>query len=137
MTPYLGSWAYYMGHFLSDRMYGTLAECQQEQVGGGNFCNPPGGTNHPHIDVVENFDPNLGTDVFRWIPQGLFLDLRDFINETGTPIVDQVSGYTNAQMFSAFQPNINTLQDYRLRLLQTTVNPTFASVTNLFAQYHY
>ena len=104
-----------MWHFLSDRMYGTSAECQQEQVGGGNFCNPPGGTNHPHIDVEENFDPNLGTDVFRWIPQGLFLDLRYPANEiagNGSPFIDIVSGYTNAQMFSAFQSSINTLQDY-------------------------
>ena len=133
------SWAYYMGHFLSDRMYGTLAECQQEQVGGGNFCNPPGGTNHPHIDVVENFDPNLATDPFRWIPQGLFLDLRDPANEIFPlrPVNDNVSGYTNQQMFAAFQSNINTLQDYRVRLLQTTTNPTSASVINLFNQYHY
>ena len=57
-------------------------------------------------------------------PQGLFYDLRDVTNEAGTPVLDQVSGYTNQQMFGAFQSNIYTLQDYRVKLLQTTTNST-------------
>ena len=51
--------------------------------------------------------------------------------------MDIILRFTNKQMFAAFQSNINTLQDYRVRLLQMTTNPTSASVTNLFAQYHY
>ncbi|MEO9146177.1 MAG: hypothetical protein ABI237_11540, partial [Ginsengibacter sp.] len=97
------------------------------------------GTGHPHLDVEENFNPNLAADRFEWIPQGLFYDLRDPANETNppNPVNDLVSGYTNAQMFSTFQSNIYTLQDYRARLLQTVSNPTSGQVTGLFAQYHY
>lgn len=51
---------------------------------------------------------------------------------------DQVSAYTNQQMFAAFQSSINTLQDYRLRLIQQNPgNLTTNQVTNLFAQYGY
>lgn len=53
------------------------------------------------------------------------------------PALDQVSGYTNQQMFNAFQSSIFTLQDYRVRLLQTTTNPTSSHVADLFTQYHY
>ncbi len=77
---------------------------------------------------------------FYWIPQGLFYDLMDNRNDRAfsqDAVDDQVSGYTNLQMFGAFQSNIYTLQDYRVRLLQTTTNPTSQFVTNLFLQYGY
>ena len=98
------------------------------------------GTGHPHLDAEENFDPNLSSDPFKWIPQGLFYDLWDNRNDfifDPTMVDDQVSGYTNTQMFNAFQSNIYTLQDYKTKLLQTTTNPTSPFVTNLFNQYHY
>lgn len=49
----------------------------------------------------------------------------------------QRAEYTNQQMFNTFQSNIYTLQDYRVRLLQTTTNPTSGFVPNLFSQYDY
>ena len=70
-----------------------MAVYQTKQTGGIEWCNTAG-TGHPNINVVENFNPNLPTDFFRWIPQGLFQDLRDVTNESGIPIIDQVSGYT-------------------------------------------
>jgi hypothetical protein len=129
------SWAYYMGHYLADRTYGTTASCQTEQAGGTTWCKT-NGTLHPHIDVVENFNPNLPSDPFKWIPKGLFQDLRDVTNEP-TPILDQVSNYTNQQMFGAFLYNIYSLQDYRVKLLQMTTNSTSAFVPSLFSQYGY
>lgn len=133
------SWAYYMGHYMADKTYGTNASCQSEQKGGFSWCNTSG-TFHPHLDVEENFDPNLSSDPFKWIPQGLFYDLWDPANETliaGKAVNDFVSDYTNAQMFGGFQSNIYTLQDYRIRLLQQTTNSTSANVPDLFSQYHY
>ncbi|WP_419803463.1 hypothetical protein [Mucilaginibacter sp.] len=130
------SWAYYMGHYLADKEYGRIAGCQNEQIGGGYYCNA-NNTRNPHLDVLEAFDPNLQGDPFNWIPQGLFYDLKDPANETNFPVTDQVSGYTNQQMFNAFQSNITNLQDYRIKLLQSTTNPTSGFVPNLFFQYHY
>ncbi len=40
-------------------------------------------------------------------------------------------------MFNAFTGTIYTLQNYRIRLLQTTTNPTSGFVPNLFSQYGY
>ncbi|MEO7044032.1 MAG: hypothetical protein ABI091_01905 [Ferruginibacter sp.] len=40
-------------------------------------------------------------------------------------------------MFGAFQSNIYTLHDYRVKLLQQTTNATSANVPDLFSQYHY
>lgn len=135
------SWAYYIGHYLADRTYGTNASCQIEQDGGTSWCfGTLGGTNHPHLDVEENFNPNLTVDRFEWIPQGLFYDLMDNRNDfTFDPTManDQVSGYTNQQMFNAFSGTIYTLQNYRIRLLQTSTNSTSGFVPNLFSQYGY
>jgi len=130
------SWAYYMGHTVADFTYGLNSSTSYEQQ--TTFSN-----NYPvdkassHLNLLESFDPKKTTDPFHWIPQGLFYDLLDPANETGVPVLDQVSGYTNQQMFNAFQSNIVTLQDYRARLLQTTTNSTSVYVTNLFNQYNY
>lgn len=54
-----------------------------------------------HLNLLEDFSPYRLPDPFRWIPQGLFYDLRDAQNEN-SPVVDQVSGYTNLQMLLLF-----------------------------------
>lgn len=130
------SWAYYMGRYLAEKQYRTITGCHTEQPGGSYWCNY-NGTGRPHLDVLEAFDPNLQSDPFNWIPKGLFYDLKDPANETTFPVTDQVSSYTNQQMFNSFQTNINTLQDYRAKLLQTTTNSTSPFVPGLFSQYGY
>ena len=133
------SWAYYMGHYMADLRYGTLGSCQQEQQGGDSYgptCDISS-TGHSHIDVLEFFDPNLASDPFKWIPKGLYEDLRDDNTET-RPILDNVNGfYTNAKMFSAFNSGITTLQGYESNLLNQNGNNQQTQVTYLFTQYHY
>lgn len=132
------AWAYHIGQYFTGLRYGNTSRCAGEQsicYGNGEI---PGLNSHQI--ALENFDPNLSTDHFKWIPKGLFYDLLDPANETllaGNPVNDYVSGYTNAQMFSTFQSNIYTLQDYRARLLQTVANTTSSQVTGLLTQYHY
>ncbi len=69
--------------------------------------------------------------------RGLFYDLKDSRNETGNPVLDQVSGYTNQQMFNSFKSGVTKLQDYKKSLLQTATNPTSTFVNSLFSQYGY
>ncbi|MEO6638354.1 MAG: hypothetical protein ABIN25_08760 [Ginsengibacter sp.] len=134
------SWAYYMGHFLANRTYGFSSGASIEQ--GISYTNniPVNGLSS-HLNLLEDFSPFRTNDPFHWIPQGLFYDLNDNRNDNlfNTQAVnDQVLGYTNAQMFSAFQSTIYTLQAYRIKLLQinnNNNNPT--PVTNLFSQYGY
>ena len=132
-------WAYYMGHFLSDRTYGVSGGNLTEQGFNYSNNNPVAGLSS-HLNLLEDFSPYRTGDPFHWIPQGLFYDLRDLRNEqksTGGNVDDNVSNYTNQQLFNAFQNNIYSLQDYRLRLLQTTTNTTSSFVPNLFFQYGY
>lgn len=134
------SWAYYMGHYLADKTYGTSASCQSEQTGVTPTCNY-NATFHPHIDVEENFNPNLSGDPFKWIPQGVYQDLRDNTNEQTLTlgfVNDNVSNFTNQQMSAAFQSTIFTLQDYKAKLILLNAgNTTVSQVSNLFVQYHY
>jgi|SRR6185437_7438473 len=131
------AWAYHMGHFLADQRYGVNASCHIEQPG-HTFC--PNGTNHPHIDVLENFNPNLETDPFRWIPKGLMEDMMD--NTPNETIVnDQVTGFTIGTLFNALQSDVSTVQQYRARIKsQNPVLPggtTTTQLDNLFASYLY
>lgn len=132
------SWGYHMGHFLADQRYGIRASCTSEQIDANGFgifiC--PNGTNHPHIDVLERFDPNLPTDPFNWIPKGLLEDMMDNTNEFN-PVIDRVSGFTIQQLFDALQSDITSPQQYRDRLLQQNGNNQAIEVINLFSQYNY
>ena len=130
------AWAYHMGHFLADQRYGVTANCQFEQVGGFSYCNSTG-TGHPHVDVLENFDPNLVSDPFRWIPKGLMWDLIDNTPAEIVPLTDNVLGFTNQQLFDALQSDVTSIPQYRLRLIQQNPNNQTIPVTNLFGQYHY
>jgi hypothetical protein len=136
-------WAYHMGHFLADQRYGvngTRASEQTDANGFGIFFNPTG-TNHTHIDVLENYDPNLATDPFRWIPKGLMEDMIDVNNEV-FPVIDNINGFTVTQLFNGLQNDVTSLQQYKARLItqnpNTLANPNLSTqITNIFAQYHY
>jgi hypothetical protein len=127
------AWAYHMGHFLADQRYGVNAYDQIEQPG---LQYNPNGTNHPDIDVLENFDPNYTPDPFRWIPKGL---MEDLIDNTPTEAIvnDQVSGYSINQLFRAMQSDVTSVSQYKVRLLQLYGTAQQTQVNNLFASYHY
>ena len=135
------SWAYHIGHYLTDERYHNQSSDWYDAGQQAHYYNgsPTAGLSS-HLNLLENFNPNSATDHFKWIPTGLFYDLFDPANEirpiTG-PVTDAVSGFTNAQMFNAFQSSIYTLGDYRLKLIQQNPNnPTINQVTNLFTEYH-
>jgi len=132
------AWGYHIGHFLAEQRYGTTARCQQEQYPGGAICCNTNYTGHPHTDVLENFNPNLQSDPFRWIPKGLMYDLMDNAEPGATLVNDQVSGYTIQQIFTALQSDVSNMAQYRARLLsQNPGNPTNVNLNALFASYGY
>jgi hypothetical protein len=53
------------------------------------------------------------------------------------PVSDNVSNYTNEQFFNALDSDINSLPNYRIRLLQENGNDQSIQVINLFGQYGY
>lgn len=120
------SWAYHMGHFMTDMKYGANSSGTSEQdiFYGNGFLNDHGTiVNIPlnaHLNLLEDFDRGRINDDFRWIPQGLYYDLIDDRNDQAFGRVnlnDVVLGYTNQQFFNALDNDITTLQDYRVRLL--------------------
>ncbi|HEY8935543.1 MAG TPA: hypothetical protein VIM65_10005 [Cyclobacteriaceae bacterium] len=131
-------WAYHMGHYMADMKYGVNGSCQSED---DNFRCPDVAHNvHPHIDVLEKFDPTSSYH-FHWIPKGLMLDLMDDTpnevvgNTGGKP--DQVSGYTNQQCFNALQSDVKSIGDFKNRLLQQNNNNQQAQVNTLVQFYGY
>ncbi|MEX8546061.1 MAG: hypothetical protein V5804_00540 [Mucilaginibacter sp.] len=129
------SWAYYMGQYLADKQYGTQSGSAVEQGIGYSNNSPVYGLSS-HLNLLEDFSPYRTNDPFFWIPQGIFYDLKDTRNET-SPVTDQVSGYTNQQMFNAFNSSINSLAGYKSSLLQLNGNNQSGAVTYLFSQYGY
>lgn len=129
-------WVYYMGRHLTDQRYGSL--CGQERTPQFTYSN-----NNPvlglssQINALEGFNPTFTANPFYWIPQGLFYDLRDPRNDLGFPIIDEVSNYTNQQMFSALSSSTTSLSSYKTSLLTLNNNNQSTQVTSLFTQYGY
>ena len=101
-----------------------------------SFNNSPVAGLSSHLNLLEDYNPNLITDNTRWIPYGLYYDLFDIINEAVNPIHDNYSGMTNQQMFDALETDINSTPLYRQRLIQQT-GANAANVNQLFNEYHY
>jgi hypothetical protein len=130
------SWAYHMGHFMTSIKYGVNSDQFNEQGKGYANNNPVTGLSS-NLNLLEDFNPISPNDFFRWIPQGLYYDMFDARNETGAPVNDGVSNYTNQQFFNALDFDITTLQNYRQRLLSENGNSQSVQVLNIFTQYGY
>ena len=95
-----------------------------------------------NLNLLEDFSPLRTNDPFRWIPQGLFYDLVDNRNDraiTNNILLppDNVSNYTNQQLFDAIDNDITTIPQYRQRLLLENNNNQAVNVTSLFGFYNY
>ena len=88
------------------------------------------------MNAIEDFSPSRMNEVFRWIPEGIYYDMFDLRNEA-TPVIDNVSGYTNQQLFQALGPNVKSMPQYRVRVLLENNNNQSAQVIQLFSQYNY
>lgn len=136
------SWAFHMGHFLTNRKYGAQSGEFGEQ--GETYSNniPVAGLNS-NINLLEDFSPaRTVADPFFWIPQGLYYDLIDNRNDNlAVPprvlLNDVVTGYTNQQFFNALDADINNLPAYRIRLLNENGNNQAAGVNVIFNFYGY
>lgn len=132
------SWAYHIGQYLADKQYGNTSKPDGEQ--GIYYYNGDIPGLNSHQIALENFDPHYTSDVFHWIPKGLYYDMMDTRNDIQfNPLMvdDEVSGYTNQQFFNAFGSSIKDLPAYKQNLLQQNNNNQSIQVINLFQQYGY
>jgi hypothetical protein len=150
-APIIGlgeSWGYHIGHFMADMKYGANSDRTTEQgisyQRGGAIVEPGApvvntGLN-PHLNLLEDFSPARTADPFYWIPQGLFYDLMDNRDDQAfgrVLLADNVLNYTNHQFFNSLDPDVSTLQDYRVRLLSENGNSQAAGVNVIFGFYGY
>jgi hypothetical protein len=131
-----------MGHFLTNRKYGAASGGFDEQ-GNTYMNNSPVAGLSSNLNLLEDFNPRRTVeDPFYWIPQGLFYDLMDNRNDFNAvpqrvPIIDNVFGFTNQQLFNALDADISNLPAYRSRLLNENANNQAAGVTTIFQFYEY
>jgi hypothetical protein len=127
-------WAYHMGFFLANQKYNVEPTAPkgdpQVFVQSGNL------NTGPDAFSLENFNPNLSSDPFHWIPKGIMLDLMDN-TPTENTVNDQVQGYTIQQIFGALQSDVGSVSQYKVRLLLLYGNAQQTQVNNLFASYNY
>ncbi|MBS4064382.1 MAG: hypothetical protein KGZ74_07460 [Chitinophagaceae bacterium] len=135
------SWAYHIGHWLTNSKYGILSREFNEQ--GIEYENniPVNGLNS-NLNLLEDFNPQRTNDPFRWIPQGLFYDLNDATNDNNAspvrvPLIDNVSNFTNSQFFNALDNDVFGLPGYRVRLLNENSNNQATGVNSIFSFYGY
>jgi hypothetical protein len=137
-------WAYHFGHYLSDKKWGLQCTTFPEQgTDIGSFQNTllftnANGYSSQH-NFLEEFNPNrdLSLDPNRWLPKGLFNDMMDQAgNEPPqSSIIDNVTGFTNQQFFQALLSNVNSIPDYKAKLLQQNGNSQQTQIDELFSQY--
>ncbi len=149
------SWAYHMGHVMTDIKYGGINMFVFEQgfaYQNNNIHNIVNNTIvfpavastglNAHLNLLEDFSPLRTNDPFAWIPQGLFYDLVDNRNDElqnpqRIPLNDGVSSYTIQELFNAIDDDITTIPAYRIRLLQENSNRDAAGVTTIFNFYNF
>ncbi len=94
------------------------------------------------LQYLENFIPNLSTDVNSWIPQGLIHDLIDNSNETNQYIIDNVSGFTIRDIMIALETiplstsSTSQMPDFKNKLKLQKPNQATA-IETLFNSYGY
>jgi hypothetical protein len=143
------SWAYHMGHWLTNRKYGTrnIAAFGQNFIYKNgliqdiNFNTVAFVPLNTHVNLLEDFSPlRVVEDPFWWIPQGLLYDLMDDRNDRDAiprrvDLNDLVSGFNNEQFFNALDADINNLRAFRVRLLNENPNSPTVDVNTIFTFY--
>ena len=123
------SWAEYIGDSYNHRRYGgntsllpvgTTWEIELEQTRNDVPGHVPIGL---HLDLI---DPAVGIEPF--------LACEDSAPASCGPILDNVTGFTNAQLFSVLDENTATPEDYRVRIINELLgNPV--QINGLFNSY--
>lgn len=129
------SWAYHMGHFMTDRSYGA-SSAALVFAAQSYFTNSPVFGLSSNLNALEDFDPGRLQYPFRWIPSGVYYDLMDARNEA-TPVLDNVTGYTNQQFYQALTGDVSSIPQFRNKLLLNSNNNQVNQVNTLFLGYGY
>jgi hypothetical protein len=128
--------------FCHQRYDGAIIGPVKQKQGIAYTFNFPVGGLGAHFNAIEDFSPFRTNDVFGWIPEGIYNDLLDDRNDAlaipqRVNIDDEVNLYTNQQLFQSLDPDVKSMPQYRVRLLQENNNTQAAQVNLLFSRYNY
>ena len=103
------AFAQHLGHTMATRIYGGGEYLFQLQ---GKTWSSSGGISSSS-KYLEGFDPNIGppAEPFKWIPVGLINDLMD--SNTDVAVVDNVSGFTYANIQAAYYAEPTTMVAFK------------------------
>jgi len=136
-------WAFFIGHYFSDKKWKLQSTPFPEQgfIENNRDVITFSSINElsSHIIFLESYDPHRRKDPSAWVPKGLLYDLSDPIGEfcAGNAIRDSVSGYQPRQFFNAMLKDVESMDEFRNKLLQQNMNYQKEQVTELFRQYGY
>ncbi|PWU05114.1 MAG: hypothetical protein C5B52_00280 [Bacteroidetes bacterium] len=136
-------WAYYMGHHLADKKWGMLSTSFPEQgdlIRMQNLVTFRATANFSsHVVFLESYQPHKKDDPNAWIPKGLLYDLVDSSTELfpQSGIIDEVSGFTNEELYKALQPDVKDIFEYKHKLLIQNNFRQQQAVNELFKEYGY
>lgn len=131
------SWAEHVAQIFCDIQYAAVVSQKFKQGILYLNGNPVAGLSS-HLNAIEDFSPNRFNDPHRWIPEGIYFDMIDNRNDRNfDPVLplDNVTGYSNLQLFNALDIDIRSMPQYRARLLtETGFNQ---ALIDLFTEYQY
>jgi hypothetical protein len=131
------SWAEHVAQLFSNLQYSNFITIKVKQ--GNLYTNnfPIFGLSS-HTNSIEDFSPNRTSDRHRWIPEGIYYDMIDDRNDRNfNPVlpIDNVTGFTNLQLFNALDNDVRSMPQFRTRFLSE--NGFNQAVVNLFSEYYY
>ncbi len=127
------AFAQHLGHTIATRIYGSGETGFQLQ---GKSWLSSGGISSSS-KYLEGFDPSIGepNELFKWIPVGLINDLIDS-NSDQPPVVDNVSGFTYAEIQLAYYTEPVYMINFKNAL--KAIKPLQATlIDQLFTSYGY
>ena len=130
-------WGYYFGYFLALQHFGNNDNNPIIRPIGLEDFTPFARPDSRDI----NRDRDANNRIFRmggWIPVGIIHDLIDNnADEFRDGNFDNVNGYNVSQIFGALRPEVQTVQEFRDKLLQNNGNQQKQAVDELFIGYFY
>jgi len=124
-------WAFHTGMSMTLDKYGIAPYLDSETVY-ENYTPIALGDETDYINYYANGDQING-----WIPFGLFYDLIDTnVDLLRSTYYDNASGYNIQKIFNAMDSDVDSMSDFKSRLLSENSNLDYTDVNTLFTAYY-
>lgn len=143
-------WLSYISYIVQHSGYGVSTDSGSGRIAiseawaefcGAHFAHLRYGNNfsigETWISYIENFEPNISSGTWNWIPDGVMHDLLDGGEPGFTDVFDKVYGYSIQQCYGSLDPDIITVQSYKNRFILESGSAQQDNIHSLFKTYGY